>query len=120
MSVQDSMTTFDDLTLCCEVQGDCLQAISRFHSGLRSDRQRAMLIHSQNVTSMAQGSQLAQDIYNSFKFCSEHMFFPEAGKQSRRQPEDTVRPNTNTIKDSKGKSMIGESSKQSAKGYTVL
>jgi len=53
MSVQDYMTIFDDLTLCCKVQEDCHQDVSRFHSGLRFDIHRVMLIHSQNVISLA-------------------------------------------------------------------
>jgi len=33
MSVQDYTTTFDNLTLRCELQEDCRHAISRFRSG---------------------------------------------------------------------------------------
>jgi len=77
--------------------------------------QRAMLIHSQNVTSLAQASLLAKDIQNSLKFPSEGKFIAKAGEQSRCQPEDIV-TNTNTTKDPKDKSVIGESSKQGAKG----
>ena len=109
------MTAFNNLTLRCEVQEDRLQVISRFHSKLRSNI-RVMLIHSQNVTSLVQASQLAQDIKDSLKFYSECRFIAKVREQSRRQPDDTVRPNTNTTKDPKGKSVIGESSKQGAKG----
>jgi len=38
------------------------------------------------MTSLAQASQLAQDIENSLKFSLEHWFILKAGKQSRRQP----------------------------------
>jgi len=103
LSVQDYMITFDDLTLHCEVQEDHHQAIFKFCSGLRFDIQRAMLIHSQNMTSLAQTSLLALDIKNSLKFSSEHRFISKAVEQSRCQPEDTVRPNTNITKDPKAK-----------------
>jgi len=32
LSVQDYTTKFDDLTLCCEVQEDSYQVISRYRS----------------------------------------------------------------------------------------
>ena len=89
LSVQDYMITFDDLTLHCEVQEDHHQAIFKFCSGLRFDIQRAMLIHSQNMTFLAQASQLAQDIENSLKFPSVRRLISKPGEQSRRQPEDT-------------------------------
>lgn len=47
MSLQEYMTKFDDLTLRCDVQEDHYQAISRFHSELRSDIQLAMHVHFQ-------------------------------------------------------------------------
>jgi len=46
MSIQNYMTTFDVLALHYEVQEDRHHAISRFHSRLGSDIQRAMLLHS--------------------------------------------------------------------------
>ena len=108
------MTTFDDIALCCEAKEDCLQAISRFCSWLRNIR--GMLIHSQNMTSLTLASQLVQDIENSLKFSSKHSFIPKVREQSKRQPEVTVKPNFSTTKNPKGKSVIGESSKQDAKG----
>ena len=74
MSIQDYMTAFDVITLHYEVQEDCLHVIFRFCLGLRSDIQCTMLIHSRNVTSLAQASQLAQDIDNSHKFSLECRF----------------------------------------------
>jgi len=109
------MTTFDDIALCCEAKEDGLQAISRSCSWLRINI-RGMLIHSQNMTSLAPASQLAQDIENSLKFSSEHSFIPKVREHSKRQPEVTVKPNFSTTKNPKGKSVIGESSKQGAKG----
>jgi len=116
MSIQDYMTAFDVITLHYEVQEDCLHVIFRFCLGLRSDIQCTMLIHSRNVTSLAQASQLAQDIDNSHKFSLECRFVLKVGEQFRRQPENTVRASTNTTKNPKDKSVIGESSKQGAKG----
>jgi len=46
MSVQAYTTTFDDLTLCCELQENPHQSIYRFRSGLRTNIQWAMIIHS--------------------------------------------------------------------------
>ena len=57
-SVQEYTTDFDDLTLRCEVQEDSYQAISRYCSGLRSDIQRAMFIHSHKIETLEQASQL--------------------------------------------------------------
>jgi len=39
MSVQRYTTVFDDRTLCCELQENPHQIISRFHFGLRTDIQ---------------------------------------------------------------------------------
>ena len=55
MSVQ-IYTTFDDLTLCCELQEDHHQTIFRFRSGLKTDIQWAMIIHSQTIKTLAQAS----------------------------------------------------------------
>jgi len=66
-----------------------------------------MFIHSQKIETLEQASQLTQDIETSLRFSSEHRIFSKA----REQPN----PNTNTTKEPKGKSVIGESSR-SAKG----
>ena len=56
--VQEYITDFGDLTLRCELQEDSYQAISRYCSGLRSDIQRAMFIHSHKIETLEQASQL--------------------------------------------------------------
>jgi len=85
--------------------------ISRFRSGLRTDIQWAMIIHSQTIKTVAHANQLVQDIKASFKFSSERKFVPKAGEQYRRPPKTTIRPNTNTTKDLKDKSLIDEPSR---------
>jgi len=57
--VLDYTIEFDDLTLHCEVQEDSYQAISKYHSELRSDIQQAMFIHSHKTETLEQASQLA-------------------------------------------------------------
>jgi len=49
-------------------------------------------------------------------FSLEHRFIPKVREQFRHQPRNTIRPNANTTKDPKGMLVIGESSKQGAKG----
>jgi len=56
--VQDITIEFDYLTLRCEVQEDSYQGISRYHSGLRSDIQRAMFIDSHKIETHEQANQL--------------------------------------------------------------
>ena len=68
MSVHDYTTEFDDLTLRCEMQEDSSQVIFRYRSGLRSDIQRALFIHSHKIETLEQASQLAQDIKTSLRF----------------------------------------------------
>ena len=58
MSVQAYITAFDDLILNCELQEEPHQIISRYHSGLRTDIQWAMIIHSKTIKTFAQASQL--------------------------------------------------------------
>ena len=45
-------TTFDDLTLCCELQEDPHQTIFRFCFELSIDIQWAMIIHSQTIKTL--------------------------------------------------------------------
>jgi len=102
-SVQDYTIEFDDLTLRCKVQEDSYQAISRYCSGLMSDTQRAIFIHSHKIKTLEQASQLAQDIETSLRFSSQRRVIPKVRKQSS--------PNTHATRDPKSKSVIGESSK---------
>jgi len=111
MSIQEYTTDFDDLILRCEVQEDSYQAVSRYRSGLRSDIQRAMFIHSREIETLKKASQLAQDIETSLRFSTECTTIPKAGEQPN--------PNNNTTKDTKVKSVIGESFR-SAKVVNVL
>ena len=118
-SVQEYTTDFDDLTLRCEVQEDSYQAIFRYRFGLRSNIQRAMFIHSHKIETLEQASQPAQNIETSFRFFSERRAISKAGEEPN--------PNTNTTKDPKGKSVIGESSKSvknsqcfKCQGYVTL
>jgi len=60
--VQDCTTEFDNLILRYEVQEDSYQALSRYHSELRSNIQRAVCIHSRTIETLEQVSQLTQDI----------------------------------------------------------
>ena len=64
-------------------------------------------VHAHKIETLEQASQLAQDIDISLRFSSERRVIPKA----RKQPS----PNINATRDSKGKSVIGESSKN-AKG----
>jgi len=57
-------------------------------------------------------SQLAQDIQTSLKASSQRRFLLKIRAQYRRPTETNTRPSTNTIKDPKDKSVIGEPSKQ--------
>ena len=66
-----------------------------------------MFIHSHKIEILEQASQLAQDIKTFLRFSTERRVISKV----REQPN----PNTNTIKDTKGKSVIGGPSK-SAKG----
>ena len=66
-----------------------------------------MFIHSHKIETLEQASQLAQDIETFLGFSTECRVISKV----REQPN----PNTNTIKDTKGKSVIGGPSK-SAKG----
>ena len=70
-SLQEYTTEFDDLTLRYEVQEDSYQTISNYRSGLRSDIQRAMFIHSHKIETREQTSELAQDIEISLRFFSD-------------------------------------------------
>ena len=103
MSVQDYAIEFDDLTLCCEVQEDSYQAISRYHFGLRSDFLRAMFIHSHKLETLELTSQLAQNIETFLRFSSEHKIIFKATEQ--------LSINTYAPRDHKVKCVIGESSK---------
>ena len=57
-----------------------------------------MFIHSHKIETLEQASQLAQDIETSLRFSIERRVFPIAGEQPS--------PNTNTTKDTKGKSVM--------------
>jgi len=103
MLVQAYTTSFDDLTLRCELQEDLYRTISRFRSELRTDIQWAMIIHSQPIMTLALANQLAQNIEALLKSSSERRFFPKAREQFRHPPETTTRSNTNTTKDPKDK-----------------
>ena len=81
MSVKAYTSTFDDLTLCCELKEDPHQSISRFHFGLSTDIQWAMISHSQTIKTLARVSQLAQDIEASLRSSSERTVVPKAGEQ---------------------------------------
>ena len=116
MSVQAYTTAFDDLTFRCELQEDPHQTISRFRSELRTDIQWARAIHSQTIRTLAQANRLAQYIDASLKASSECRFVSKAGEQYRLPPEANIRPNTNTTKDPKDKSVIGEPSRQTISG----
>jgi len=101
-SIQEYTTKFDDISLRCEVQEDYYQAISRYHFRLRLDIQRVTFIHSHKIETLEQASQLAQDIKTSLRFSTERRDIPKIGEQPSL--------NTHITKDSKGKSVIGESS----------
>ena len=79
-SVQDYTTECYDLTLRCEVQEDFYQAIFRYRSGLRSDIQRAMFIHSHKIETLEHASQLAQVIDISLRFFPERRVISKVGK----------------------------------------
>ena len=79
-SVKEYTTEFDDLTLCCEIQEDSYQVISRYHSRLRSDIQRTMFIHSHKIETRKQVSQLVQDIEASLRFSSERRVISKVGE----------------------------------------
>ena len=65
------------------------------------------VIHSHKIETLEQASQLAQDIETSLRLSSKRRVILKAGKQPGL--------NTHTTRDSKDKSMIGESSRN-AKG----
>ena len=81
MPIDDYTIEFDDLTLYCEVRENSYQAISRYRSGLRSDIQRAIFIHSHKIETFEQASQLAQDIEGSLRFSSERRIISKAREQ---------------------------------------
>jgi len=70
-----------------------------------------MFIHSHKIKTFEHASQLTQDIKISLKFSLKHKVIPKAGEQ----PSTT----THASRDSKGKSVIGGSSRN-AKGVNVL
>ena len=94
---------FDDLTLPCEMQEDSYQVISRYRSGLRSDIQRTMSIHSHKIKTLEQASQPAQDRETSLRFSSVRRVIPKIGEQPNL--------NTHTTRDPKSETVIGEPSR---------
>ena len=62
-----------------------------------------MFIHSHKLETLEQASQLAQDKETFLKFSSERRVIPKVGEQHK--------PDTHATRESKGESVIGESSK---------
>lgn len=110
--VSDYTTQFDNLIIHCDVGQDRHRRYRGSIPDCEFNIQQAMHIYSSNVDFLAQACQLAKHI--DYLSLSPNALTSKARKQSRPPHENNVKPNTQTTRDPKGKSVIGESSKQDA------